>query len=296
MANTGFVVNTHRFEPYKNFKFRVKWDGRYVPGIQRVSELRRTAEAIFRRDGNEPNTSRVSPGTWVFAPITLERGVTHDPSFEDWANKALQHGAGHGAEMSLKSFRKDINLQICGAIMLPARSAGSMIAPVMLQVLNLQRRDVVRQRNAKNLGIEIQPALQRALDVLGLAEAVLLAFVEHIRGGDLPGPDGVEHQLGLVGRDDLVLVALKEDQRNRDVAGLEQGRALDVPIALGGVGANQAIQIARLVFVSLLGEDLQLAQPEQAGPRLEVIAEGQGRQGGVAARAPALDGDFVLVG
>ena len=107
-----FIVNTHRFDPYKNYKFRVKWDGRYVPGIQRVSELRRTAEAIFRRDGNEPNTSRVSPGTWVFAPITLERGVTHDASFEDWANKALQHVAGHGAEMSLKSFRKDVLIEL----------------------------------------------------------------------------------------------------------------------------------------------------------------------------------------
>ncbi len=107
-----FTVNTHRFDPYKNFKFRVKWDGRYVPGVQRVSELRRTAEAIFRRDGNEPNTSRVSPGTWVFAPITLERGVTHDASFEDWANKALQYGAGHGGEMSLKSFRKDVLIEL----------------------------------------------------------------------------------------------------------------------------------------------------------------------------------------
>ncbi|MBP7601176.1 MAG: phage tail protein, partial [Thermoflexales bacterium] len=103
-----FTVNTHRFDPYKNFKFRVKWDGRYIPGIQRVSPLRRSAAPIFRRDGDDSNTSRVSPGTWVFEPLTLERGVTHDPSFEEWANKALQYGAGHGAEMSLKSFRKDI--------------------------------------------------------------------------------------------------------------------------------------------------------------------------------------------
>ena len=106
-----FTVNTHRFEPYKNFKFRVKWDGRYIPGIQRVSPLRRSAAPIFRRDGDDSNTSRVSPGTWVFDPLTLERGVTHDPSFEEWANKALQYGAGHGAEMSLKSFRKDIIIE-----------------------------------------------------------------------------------------------------------------------------------------------------------------------------------------
>ena len=27
-----FTVNAERFDPYKNFKFRVKWDGRFVAG------------------------------------------------------------------------------------------------------------------------------------------------------------------------------------------------------------------------------------------------------------------------
>ena len=125
---------------------------------------------------------------------------------------------------------------------------------------------------------------------------MLLARVKHIRGWDLAGPDGLEHQFGLVGRDDLVLVTLKEDHWHGDVAGFEQGRAFDVQIALSGVGADQTIEIARFVFVGFLRKDLELAQPEQAGPGLEVVAEGQRCQGGVSPGAATLNGDLVLVG
>ena len=37
-----FSVNAQRFDPYKNFKFRLKWDGCYVAGISKVSGLKRT--------------------------------------------------------------------------------------------------------------------------------------------------------------------------------------------------------------------------------------------------------------
>ena len=103
-----FVVNTNRFDPYKNFKFRVKWDGRYVAGISKVSSLKRTTEVVKHRDGADPSTSRKSPGRTEFEAITLERGVTHDPDFEAWASKVWRVGAGLGAEVSLKDFRKDI--------------------------------------------------------------------------------------------------------------------------------------------------------------------------------------------
>ncbi len=39
-----FSVNAQRFDPYKNFKFRVKWDGKYVAGISKVGALKRTTE------------------------------------------------------------------------------------------------------------------------------------------------------------------------------------------------------------------------------------------------------------
>lgn len=107
-----FTVNPKRFDPYKNFKFRVKWDGRYVAGVSKVSGLRRTTEVIRHREGGDPSTSRKSPGVTEFAPITLERGVTHDPEFENWANKVWSLGAGPGAEVSLKDFRKDIVLEL----------------------------------------------------------------------------------------------------------------------------------------------------------------------------------------
>ena len=103
-----FTVNPQRFDPYKNFKFRVKWDGRYVAGISKVSALKRTTEVVKFRDGGDPSTSRKSPGRTEFDAISLERGVTHDTDFEAWAAKVWQIGAGLGAEVSLKDFRKDI--------------------------------------------------------------------------------------------------------------------------------------------------------------------------------------------
>lgn len=107
-----FVVNTHRFDPYKNFKFRVRWDGRYVAGVSKVSSLKRSIEVVEHREGGDPSLSRKSPGRAKFEPITLERGVTHDPEFEQWANLVWNFGAGLGAEVALRSFRKDIAIEL----------------------------------------------------------------------------------------------------------------------------------------------------------------------------------------
>jgi phage tail-like protein len=107
-----FTVNAQRFDPYKNFKFRVKWDGRYVAGISKVGSLKRTTEVVEHREGGDPSTSHKSPGRNKFEAITLERGVTHDTEFEKWANKVWHHGAGLGAEVSLKDFRKDLIIEV----------------------------------------------------------------------------------------------------------------------------------------------------------------------------------------
>ena len=107
-----FSVNAQRFDPYKNFKFRVKWDGRYVAGVSKVGALKRSTELVEHREGGDPSTSRKSPGRTKFEAITLERGVTHDTEFEKWANKVWNFGSGLGAEVSLKDFRKDIILEI----------------------------------------------------------------------------------------------------------------------------------------------------------------------------------------
>ncbi len=107
-----FSVNAQRFDPYKNFKFRVKWDGRYVAGIAKVGALKRTTEPVTHREGGDPSTERKSPGQTKYEAITLERGVTHDTEFEKWANKIWNFGAGAGSEVSLKDFRKDILIDI----------------------------------------------------------------------------------------------------------------------------------------------------------------------------------------
>jgi phage tail-like protein len=107
-----FTVNPARVDPYKNFKFRVKWDGRYVAGVCKISALRRTTEVVQHREGGDPSTSHKSPGRTEYEPITLGRGVTHDPAFEQWAAKVWQFGAAQGAEVSLKDFRKDIVIEV----------------------------------------------------------------------------------------------------------------------------------------------------------------------------------------
>jgi phage tail-like protein len=107
-----FSVNATRFDPYKNFKFRVKWDGRYVAGISKVGALKKTTEVVKHRNGGDPSSSRKSPGRTEYESITLERGVTHDVDFEQWANKVWNFGSGLGAETSLKDFRKDIIIEV----------------------------------------------------------------------------------------------------------------------------------------------------------------------------------------
>ena len=107
-----FTVNADRFDPYKNFKFRVKWDGNYVAGVSKVSSLKRTTEVVKHREGGDPSSSRKSPGRTEYEAITLERGVTHDKAFEQWANKVWNFGAGLGSEVSLKDFRKDIIIEM----------------------------------------------------------------------------------------------------------------------------------------------------------------------------------------
>jgi phage tail-like protein len=112
MAQFSVNVDPQRFDPYKNFKFRVKWDGRYVAGVSRVGALRSTTNLVPHREGGDPSSDRKSPGRTQYEAITLERGVTHDTEFEKWANKVWNYGSGLGSEVSLEDFRKDIILEV----------------------------------------------------------------------------------------------------------------------------------------------------------------------------------------
>ncbi|MDB5962111.1 MAG: phage tail protein [Massilia sp.] len=118
MPTRELTVNTTRFDPYKNFKFRIKWDKVYVAGFSKVSGMSRTTQVIKQRPGGDPSTARMSPGQTEYEPITLERGVTHDPNFEIWANEVWDHSnAANGDDasnqiVSLKDFRKDIIIEL----------------------------------------------------------------------------------------------------------------------------------------------------------------------------------------
>ena len=106
-----FPVNPGRHDPYKSFKFRVRWDGRYVAGVSRVGPLRRRTEVVEHREGGDPSASRKSPGRTEFEAITLERGLTHDTEFEQWADKIWSLHGGQASEVSLADFRKDIVIE-----------------------------------------------------------------------------------------------------------------------------------------------------------------------------------------
>jgi phage tail-like protein len=98
-----------RSDPYKNFTFRVKWDGRYVAGVNKVSALKRTIEVVTRVAGGEPGPSRKFPGRGEYEAITLERGVTHDTEFETWAKAVWDQTTGAG---SSGDFRKDVVIDV----------------------------------------------------------------------------------------------------------------------------------------------------------------------------------------
>jgi phage tail-like protein len=103
-----FTVNATRFDPYKSFMFRVKWDGQYVAGLSKMGALKRTTDPVVHREGGDPSYERKSPGTSKYDPVTLERGVTHDRAFEAWSN--LVHSLK--SPISLKNFRKDVTVDV----------------------------------------------------------------------------------------------------------------------------------------------------------------------------------------
>lgn len=105
-----FSVNTERFDPYRNFKFKIKWDGSYVAGLSKCSALKKTTESTDWYEAGDPSTPRKLPGKTTYEAITLEAGVTHDTAFEDWAN--LVNNFQGDASMSLKNFRKDITIDV----------------------------------------------------------------------------------------------------------------------------------------------------------------------------------------
>jgi len=112
MPAPEFTMNTHRYDPYKTFKFRVKWDGQYVAGISKVGGLTRTTQLVSRPAVDDPVSSHKASGQTDYAPITLERGVTYDPNFVQWAEKVWMYSNTAGQEVAIKDFRKEIIIEL----------------------------------------------------------------------------------------------------------------------------------------------------------------------------------------
>jgi phage tail-like protein len=110
MANTGFVVNANRVDPYKNFKFRLSWDGRPVMGVSKVGALKRTTEVVKHRSGGDNSHDHKSPGRTSYESVTMERGLTHDLEFEKWAN--MVHTFDGDPAMDLAGYKKDLTLEV----------------------------------------------------------------------------------------------------------------------------------------------------------------------------------------
>ena len=102
--------STNRFDPYRTFRFKVKWDGLYVAGLSKMTGLKRSTEMLEWREAGENVTSRKLPGKTKYEPVTLEAGVTYDTSFEDWAN-LVNDFASHSIT-SLKDFRKMVTVDV----------------------------------------------------------------------------------------------------------------------------------------------------------------------------------------
>lgn len=105
-----FSVNVKRFDPYKTFKFRIKWDGKYVAGVSKVTALKKTTEVVEFRQGGDSSVVHKLPGKTKYEAITIEAGLTHDPTFEEWAN--LVNNIQGDKAMSLKDFRKEIEIEV----------------------------------------------------------------------------------------------------------------------------------------------------------------------------------------
>jgi phage tail-like protein len=106
-----FPGNPTRLDPYKNFKFRIKWDNKYVAAVSKISTLKRTTEVITHRSGGDPSTPMLTPGKTKFEGITCERGLTQDMAFHAWAGLVWNFGSALGTEVSLANFRKDLYIE-----------------------------------------------------------------------------------------------------------------------------------------------------------------------------------------
>jgi phage tail-like protein len=114
-----FPINTNRFDPYKSYRFLVYFDKSTTPvaGVSKVTGMKRSTDPIEYKEGGNA-LSRKGMGRTKYDPITLERGITHDSDFEDWANAAQLLDKSVPTQ-SLKALRKTLQVVLLNEQGLP---------------------------------------------------------------------------------------------------------------------------------------------------------------------------------
>jgi phage tail-like protein len=107
-----FTVNTSRYDPYKAYRFLVYFGKSRTPvaGVSKVSAVKRTSKVIEYNEGGSGITLK-GLGRTSYDPLTIERGLTFDSDFQDWANAAqlLDKGA---ATTSLANLRREVRIEL----------------------------------------------------------------------------------------------------------------------------------------------------------------------------------------
>ena len=107
-----FTVNPRRFDPYKNFRFRVKWDGRYVAGISKVGALKRTTEVVEHREGGDPCDQPQIAGPDQVRGDHARARRDPRPRVRAMGQQGVELRRRAGSEVSLADFRKDVILDL----------------------------------------------------------------------------------------------------------------------------------------------------------------------------------------
>ena len=108
-----FVENASH-DPYQNFRFRIRWQGRHVAGVSKISALKETAFVTDCKRENHESRKAIRPA--MYEAITLERGLTCDKEFAQWVSSAHNHSSGLEADPLLNDLRQDVVIEVYNEI------------------------------------------------------------------------------------------------------------------------------------------------------------------------------------
>ena len=109
----AFTATALTYDPYRKFKFLVKWEGQYVMAVHKVSSITKSIDAIDWRTGGDSNFGAKVPGLTKWEPITLERGLSADAAFQKWMIEVNRYTKAGGQENeAVHNFRKNLQIEM----------------------------------------------------------------------------------------------------------------------------------------------------------------------------------------